>query len=397
MKLDKFFARFEKKPLNVYVGLCSSNRDRKSACRECAGVCPRGLLKIGELGLNDKIDLTECNSCGLCATVCPNGVFEVREPTDIALVHQNESLLEKKKTLTVGCRRGGGTGEEQAFCDLALTCLGRVDEAILVAASAMGAREILLRTFACRSCETKGLLPVLTRSVENSRILLQAFGRETKIEFLQEETPGAKVLGGGKREKPEEANERREFLKFLKGGTAKVAAMVAEGAMDQFRERVSPLKEEGKPAGPEHRVPAKRLILLHFLKKLGRPKLERIGRATLPLVQVGIGEDCDLCGSCSQFCPTGALMAVAAGSTKAIDFSLSLCTGCGLCKLACPEGPLTLKDSIETAGLIEDGARRLVTLEMYRCAVCDQKFGAAATRKCCPYCERKMKLMNAPH
>ena len=97
MKLDKFFARFEKKPLNVYVGLCSSNRDRKSACRECAGVCPRGLLKIGELGLNDKIDLTECNSCGLCATVCPNGVFEVREPTDIALVHQIESLLEKKK------------------------------------------------------------------------------------------------------------------------------------------------------------------------------------------------------------------------------------------------------------------------------------------------------------
>ena len=150
------------------------------------------------------------------------------------------------------------------------------------------------------------------------------------------------------------------------------------------------------PAGPEHRVPAKREILIHFLKKLGRPKLECIERTTLPLAQVSIGEECDLCGSCSQFCPTGALVAAAAGSTKAIDFSLSLCTGCGLCKLACPEGPLTLKDTIETAGLIEDGARRLVTLEIYRCTVCNQKFGAAASRKYCPYCERKMKLMNVP-
>jgi Pyruvate/2-oxoacid:ferredoxin oxidoreductase delta subunit len=394
MKLDNLFARFEKKPLNLYPGLCSGSRDQKSLCRECADVCPQGLLKVGEFGLSGESDLTGCKSCGLCATVCPNGVFEVREPTDIALVNRIKSLLENKKKLTVGCRRGGGKGG-QVVCDLTLVCLGRLNEAILVAASAMGAEEILLRTSACRACQTKGLPSVIKRSVENSRMLLQAFGQDTRMVLL-EEPAGAEAPEESEGKKSEETYERREFLKFLKGRTVTVAAMVAEGAIDQLKETVSLHKEQAKPVGLEHRVPAKRQILLHFLKKLGRPKLERISNATLPLAQVSIGEDCDLCGTCSQFCPTGALKAATADGAKGIYFSLSFCTGCGLCKLACLEGALSLGDTIETAGLIEDGAKRLVSHEVYRCAVCDQEFGASAPKKYCRYCERKMKLMNEP-
>lgn len=394
MRLDKFLARFEKKPLNLHFDLCSGNRDRKSACRECVNVCPLGLLKIGELGLSEKIDLTECKSCGLCSTVCPNGVFEVKEPSDLALVKKIRSLLENKKTLTVGCHRDGGQNR-QAACDLTLTCLGRLDETMLVAASVMGAREILLRTSACRACETKGLPSVLARSVENSQQLLQAFGQETRI-MLLDATPGVGLPEEGAGEKVEEAYARREFLQYLKGGTVTVAAMVAEGAIDDLKETVSPRKEQAKPVGLSHRVPVKRQILLHFLKKLGKSKLECISRATLPLAQVRIREDCVLCGCCCQFCPTGALKATTADGAKGIDFSLSLCTGCGLCKLACLEGALSLSDTIETAWLIEDGARRLVSHGVSLCAICNQEFGAATPRKYCRYCERKMKLMNAP-
>jgi len=394
MKLDKVLARFEKKPLNLYFGSCSGNRDRKSLCRECVDVCPQGLLKVGEFGLSGEIDLTGCKSCGLCATVCPNGVFEIKEPTDSALVKKINLLLEKKKKLTVGCHRGGGK-DGQVVCDLTLTCLGRLNEAILVAASAMGAKEILLRTSACGACETKNLPSVLSRSVENSQMLLHAFGQDTKMVFL-EEKPGVETPEEGEGEKTEETYERREFLKFLKGGTVKVAALVAEGAIDHLKETVSPPEEQAKPVGLENRVPAKRQILLHFLKKLDRPKLERISGTTLPLAQVVIRENCTLCGCCSQFCPTGALKVTTAGGAGGIDFSLSLCTGCGLCKLACLDGALSLSDTIETAVLIEDGAKRLVSHEVYRCAVCDQEFGATAPKKYCRYCERKMKLMNAP-
>lgn len=399
MKLDKLFARFEKRPLNLFPGLCSGSRDRKSPCRACADVCPLGLLKVGELGLGREIDLSGCNSCGLCATVCPNGVFDVREPTDIALVNRIKPLLEKREKLTIGCHQGVGKGGEAA-CDLILTCLGRLHEGIFVAASAMGAREILLLTSACRTCETKGLLSVLTRSVENSRLLLQAFGRETKMVFPEGMT-GAGTPEEGKGKKPEETkaeetNERREFLKFLKGRTVSAVATVADCAIDQFKETVSPRKEQAKPAGLEHWVPAKRQILLHFLRTLGRPKLECIDRGTLPLAQVGIREGCDLCGSCSRFCPTGALAATTADGVRGIDFALSLCTGCGLCKVACPEGALSLSDTIETAGLSDDGAKRLICHEVYRCAICGQDFGATGSRKYCRTCERKMKLMNAP-
>lgn len=394
MNLDKVFARFEQKSLTLYPGLCSGSRDRKSHCRECVDVCPQGLLKVGELGLSGQIDLTGCKSCGLCATACPNGVFEVKEPTDIALLKRINSLLEKKEKLTVGCRRGAGKGG-QVVCELTLTCLGRLNEAILVAASAMGAKEILLKTSACRACETNGLPSVITRSVENSRMLLHAFGQDTKIVFL-EEAVGVETPEEGEGKKTEETYERREFLNFLKGGTVSVAAMVAEGAIDKLKGTVYLQKEPAKPVGLEHRVPAKRQILLYFLKKLGRPKLERISRATLPLVQVSIRENCVLCGCCSQFCPTGALKAINADGVKGIYFSLSLCTGCGLCKLACLEGALSLGDTIEIAGLIEDKAKRLVSHEVYRCAVCDQEFGATALKKYCHYCERKMKLMNAP-
>lgn len=394
MKIEKALARFEKKPLDLYFGLCSGNRDRNSTCRECVNVCPQGLLKVGDRGLSEEVDLTACRSCGLCATVCPNGVFEVKEPSDIALIKKISSLLEKKEKLTVGCYMGGGKDKKYG-CDLTLMCLGRLNEAILVAASAMGAKELLLKTGACRECEKKAALSVIERSVENSQQLLQAFGKDTKIVFL-EEAPAAEMSEKGEEKKTEETYERREFLKFLKGDTLSVAAMVAVGAIDNLKEAVSPQKEQEKPAGLEYRVPAKRQILIHFLRKLGEPKLEHISGANLPLAQVSIQENCHLCDWCSQFCPTGALKSTTKGGIKGIEFSLLLCTGCGLCKLVCSDGILSLSDRIETAGLIEDEAKRLVSYEAYKCALCEQEFGASAPKKYCRYCERKMELRNAP-
>jgi Pyruvate/2-oxoacid:ferredoxin oxidoreductase delta subunit len=394
VKLEKVLARVDKKPLNLCFGLCVGNRDRKSTCRECVNVCPQGLLKIGEYGLSKEIDLTECKSCGLCATVCPNGVLEVSEPSDLALLKKVNSLLEKKEKLTVGCYAGGGRDKKGGY-DLTLTCLGRLNEAILVAASAMGAKEVLLKTYACRGCEKKTALSVIERSVENSQKLLQAFGKDTKIVFL-EEAPVAETSEKGEEKETEATYERRGFLQFLKGGAFAVAAMVGEGVIDHLKETVSPRKEQATPVGLEYRVPAKRQILIHFLRKLGEPKLEHISGANLPLAQVRIQENCSLCDCCSQFCPTGALKSTTIGGTKGIEFSISLCTGCGLCKLACSDGALSLSDTIETAGLIKDEAKRVVSFGVYKCAICDQEFGASVPKKYCGTCERKLKLRNAP-
>lgn len=391
--LEKVLARFEKKPLNLCFGLCSGNRDRKSTCRECANVCPQGLPKVGEFGLSKEIDLTECKSCGLCATVCPNGVFEVKEPSDVALLKKINSLLEKKEKLTVGCYLGGGKNKKGGH-DLTLTCLARLNEALLVASSSMGAKEVLLKTYACQGCEKKTALSVIKRSVENSLKLLHAFGKDTKIVFL-EEAPVDETSEEREEKETEATYERREFLQFLKGRTFAVAGMVAEGAIDHLKETAAPRREQEKPVGLEHRVPAKRQILIHFLRRLGEPKLEHISGANLPLAQVSIQENCSLCDCCSQFCPTGALRSTTIRGTKGIDFSLSLCTGCGLCKLACSDGALSLSDTIETAELIEDEAKRLVSYGVYTCAICDQEFGAPTPKIYCPYCERKKKLRNA--
>jgi ferredoxin len=111
---------------------------------------------VGECGLGEAIDFTECDSCGLYAAVCPNGVFEIKEPGDISPFKKTNSLLKKKEKLTVSCY-GGGERDRKGSCDLTLTCLGRLNEAIFVAASAMGAKEILLKTMACRQCEKKNV------------------------------------------------------------------------------------------------------------------------------------------------------------------------------------------------------------------------------------------------
>jgi ferredoxin len=38
-------------------------------CGECAGVCPRSLIEVGENSL--KFDKDNCKECAVCIQVCP--------------------------------------------------------------------------------------------------------------------------------------------------------------------------------------------------------------------------------------------------------------------------------------------------------------------------------------
>jgi len=343
---------------------------------------------VGEFGLSREIDLTRCSACGLCSAVCPNGVFEVAEPSDTDLLTTIEALLNRKHTLVVGC--DAVTDDEG--CDLTLPCLGRIDETILVAASAMGAEEIVLNTHACHACEARTARPVIERSIDNSRELLRAFGNEMKIVRLRE-APVTSESKGADRGAAEEAPERREFLRLLKGGAFAAAGVITESAIGSVLDVICPQQKEPERGGLGYRVPAKRQVLLSALRRLGKPTRERVSGTSLPFAQVRIDDRCSLCGCCSLLCPTGALTCTTVDATMEIEFSLSRCTGCGVCELACLEGVLSLTDSLETARLVEDGGTTLVSHAAYTCAICHQTFGAPEPKKYCPYCERKGSLL----
>jgi ferredoxin len=43
-------------------------------CGECAGVCPRNLIEIGENRL--KFNKKDCKKCKICINACPVGALE---------------------------------------------------------------------------------------------------------------------------------------------------------------------------------------------------------------------------------------------------------------------------------------------------------------------------------
>ncbi|MBU4536352.1 MAG: 4Fe-4S binding protein [Euryarchaeota archaeon] len=48
-------------------------------CGECAGVCPRNLIEVGESTL--KFGQKDCKNCQICIQVCPVSALEVEERT----------------------------------------------------------------------------------------------------------------------------------------------------------------------------------------------------------------------------------------------------------------------------------------------------------------------------
>lgn len=147
---------------------CVLVRHRNGDCLRCAAVCTTGAISLGEEGI--VVSPEKCIGCGTCASACPTGCLTAADPTDEELFGAVEAALaENEGRVAIACERAfamaSGNRMKRDSCDatapsfvpgkiagatsdgrplVGVVCLGRVDESLLVEATARGARSIQL-------------------------------------------------------------------------------------------------------------------------------------------------------------------------------------------------------------------------------------------------------------
>lgn len=155
---------------------CVLVRHRNGECLCCTAVCTTGAISLGEEGI--VVSPEKCIGCGTCASACPTGCLTAANPTDEELFGAVEAALaENEGRVAIACERAfamaSGNRMKRDSCDatapsfvpgkiagatsdgrplVGVVCLGRVDESLLVEATARGARSIQLISGPCESC-----------------------------------------------------------------------------------------------------------------------------------------------------------------------------------------------------------------------------------------------------
>ncbi len=355
--------------LEVNSGQCLRLRHKKSSCRLCLESCPCGAISIDE---SLHVESSLCPGCGICVNVCPTGVFELR---DLAY----KSLLGQVREGTVvefDCSWSSPSHQD----GLSVPCLGYLNEAVLTGATIGGSQAVRLNvTPQCKKCRFNLGLRLATKSMKRANRVLALFGLPKMVSASAKET-------GDSLPNPQEGQlcSRREFFSYLHGETrSRVAAAIKSVDSDQAISAKVTL---------EPRLPQKRSLLLEHIKKLGQPVTDRAVANDLPFIQVEIHDDCDGCGRCVTFCPTGALRSHNQGDRQVIDFRLGYCLACGLCADICPQGAIAYSASINPGDLVNDGKTILVAHSKSTCARCGQTYITVSGNGLCLNCQKEKEM-----
>ena len=355
---------------------CVLVRHRNGECLCCTAVCTTGAISLGEEGI--VVSPEKCIGCGTCASACPTGCLTAANPTDEELFGAVEAALaENEGRVAIACERAfamaSGNRMKRDSCDatapsfvpgkiagatsdgrplVGVVCLGRVDESLLVEATARGARSIQLISGPCESCPHRCGGALSDEIIVSAETLLAALGTPSPIDRIR----------------LQHASDTREILRLRPTASAQDdtnavnAATVADASEDCLSESgypVAPPTGESQQDSREpqfahvqadgtlpHFVPERRLRLFNSLKALGTPAAPTVTTRLWGQVTIDT-ELCRSCRMCTVFCPTGALTRFdAANDAFGVEHRSALCMQCRLCETICPEQAITVAEEV---------------------------------------------------
>ena len=355
---------------------CVLVRHRNGECLRCAAVCTTGAISLGEEGI--VVSPEKCIGCGTCASACPTGCLTAADPTDEELFGAVEAALaENEGRVAIACERAfamaSGNRMKRDSCDatapsfvpgkiagatsdgrplVGVVCLGRVDESLLVEATARGARSIQLISGPCESCPHRCGGALSDEIIVSAETLLAALGTPSPIDRIR----------------LQHASDTQEILRLRPTASAQDdtnavnAATVADASEDCLSESgypVAPPTGESQQDSREpqfahvqadgtlpHFVPERRLRLFNSLKALGTPAAPTVTTRLWGQITIDT-ELCRSCRMCTVFCPTGALTRFdAANDAFGVEHRSALCMQCRLCETICPEQAITVAEEV---------------------------------------------------
>jgi Fe-S-cluster-containing hydrogenase component 2 len=396
-QLDKILSVIIKDEVSVFEDQCPRVLHRNNKCKICVEVCPQNALRI-EDGVS--VDLQKCNECGLCVSACPCGVFELNRLSDKDVLRQIKLTLSEEsdtddKAVLFTCDKSQCNSPTAS--KIAVNCLGRLHDALLLGVVNFGVKNVLLDVGECENCETQALTQIM-ENVENASAILNSLNKQDfKFKYITakrgadgkyaqaDEIPEEKVtdINGGK---DSFKYSRRNFFDHVRKKSIEKSADLVVSSI--------PLGDDENNDLPiPHRLPTKRLHLIQIMKsiksKLGKAHLDASTVANdLPFKKIEISEKCQICEFCSKFCPTEAIVRKDDGEGANLHFNSLYCTGCKICVDVCPDKALT----VEKNNKLEFGYSLIKFAQLRKCRICGFKFSSEGEGDLCRFCKKKEEL-----
>ncbi|QOY38364.1 4Fe-4S dicluster domain-containing protein [Anaerobacillus isosaccharinicus] len=292
--IDKSSVRF----LEYY---CLYSRNKNAVCTSCIDICPTKAIILEEGKIT--FDQNSCNDCNLCIHHCPTDALYLEKET----LQQYEKKIITRDSVCFTCEK-----QEHSRDDIIIPCLSSLSpELVLIALMQKKSVQIFSEPAICQKC-------TLNYNVEKSISWLQeidyiAYGDVHIINDSYEKSGKKRPI------------TRRELFSLSK---TKAKDEVGSLLLDSFD-----LKLTVKNKIP---LPERRKYLAEFIiREKGERYLSIHLAEGLNLTRVKVDEECDLCGRCTQLCPTGALNLSDENDHLTLTYQAIQCINCEICSNNC--------------------------------------------------------------
>ena len=337
---------------------CVAVRNRHSTCTRCVDACIAHAIEVKDNRVS--IDSSLCVACGACTSVCPTEALIPLDPTDDRLAEAAAAASSALggKCAVFACARMAARNIGDPDKYVAVPCLGRMEESLLLQLASRGVEDIVLVDGECKTCKFGGTDAQTAETVASANTLLRAQGSAIRVRRVSE-FPDQVVEETGRKSR---AAARRGFFTQA-GAMAKGAVRAAtEKAIDDtLGKKEQPLNlRELLRADDEGNLPqteqARHMACLDAMDAIGQSVVPEI--TTRLFGSVSIDESkCRACGMCTVFCPTGALKKSdekpACGEGSYLEFQALDCVQCNLCADTCLQKCIEVSPTVATLELFD--------------------------------------------
>lgn len=343
--------------ITVHQNRCAVVRNRNAQCTRCADVCTSGCISYDDNELI--ISPHKCIGCGTCATACPTCALEAHHPNDAELLHQClAAMCATDGEVVIACEQITKAAEglfdpEKVVC---VTCLGRVEESLLVTLVTAGAKHVSLVSGKCDACEHNTGRQMAELVAETANTLLETWNSDVKVDVVAKFPGAVRKTSKGAYDASKRAffTEAAGEAKVAAGVTADYAVKETLGIEEKQPEKYQKVMEDGTLP---HFVPDRRETLLNGLAALGEPQDVMIDTRLWGHVIID-PDKCTSCRMCATFCPTGAIRKFEEDGTIGIEHYPGDCVKCRCCEDICVHDALTLSDEVFAVDLLAGAVER---------------------------------------
>ncbi len=318
---------------------CMPLKNTHSRCTLCVDACPAGALTLLPRSL--EIDKAKCVNCGACTTVCPVQALMPLTPTDTELTQAAVLAIQEAEGIACfACARVMANRQANKSKLIAVECLSRVEESLLLGLVSHGITNIIMADGNCKTCKYHHCGALAHNIAYETSELLLGMGSPVRIEC----TTGLPQDFCIDFSKEELSAERRSLFFRTKDVAGKAARTVATAELKKAMG--IDVSKKGEATGTPDE-PHRHDKLLNALAEIGEPQDVVVSSRRFASLRLNESA-CTSCQKCVLICPTKALSKSVIPREDEpgwyFEFDASRCVRCKLCLHVCYDNALELED-----------------------------------------------------